>query len=67
MLLASGFLKVQGFTKLDEGFQPSRTLITLPLGAFGVAPTYNTGLRELLNEWDKITFATLKSLYIKHA
>jgi tRNA A-37 threonylcarbamoyl transferase component Bud32 len=35
-LLASGLLKVQGATRLDESFQSLKALITLSLGAFGL-------------------------------
>jgi predicted Ser/Thr protein kinase len=35
-LLASGLLRVQGATKLDESLKPLKVLITLSLGVFGV-------------------------------
>ncbi len=33
-LLASGFVKINGYTKFDKGFEVFKTLITLPLGVF---------------------------------
>jgi hypothetical protein len=38
LLLGTGFIKVNGHTKLDKNGQHFKTLITLSLGAFGVNP-----------------------------
>lgn len=43
IVIATGYLQVNGHTKINEGLRVLKTLITLPLGVFAIGKTKATG------------------------